>query len=339
MNHKKKIYLTLSFWTALYIIAVTGFIIWSNESRKKLIMNEIDHRLLIVARSIKYTLSADFHDRATDPHSISFSEETKNRAAINRFNSENGFKWSYTLAEKDGKFFFSAPSVSDEEAVERKSWYFFPYEDIPAEFVKAFEEKKTYFVNYTDHWGTFRSVALPQVSPGGKTYLACTDFEISYLQSILRENLMTSVLSAFYFIFFSVPFIFIFRGFYRAYNSNLKLINDELMVHKTRLEGLVEERTSELSRAYEKIQNELRAKEVVEEVLRDEKRKLEDALSEVKALSGLLPICASCKKIRDDRGYWNQIEKYISEHSEATFSHGLCPDCAEKLYPGFADKK
>jgi hypothetical protein len=59
---------------------------------------------------------------------------------------------------------------------------------------------------------------------------------------------------------------------------------------------------------------------------------LQKALSEVKKLSGFLPICASCKKIRDDKGYWRQIEAYIRDHSEAEFSHGLCPDCAKKLY-------
>jgi len=64
---------------------------------------------------------------------------------------------------------------------------------------------------------------------------------------------------------------------------------------------------------------------------------LQDALSKVKALSGLLPICASCKKIRDDKGYWNQIESYIRDHSEADFSHGLCPDCLQKLYPEFCE--
>jgi AmiR/NasT family two-component response regulator len=58
---------------------------------------------------------------------------------------------------------------------------------------------------------------------------------------------------------------------------------------------------------------------------------LTDALSKVKTLSGLLPICASCKKIRDDQGYWRQIEQYIKDHSEAEFSHGLCPQCAEEL--------
>ncbi len=59
---------------------------------------------------------------------------------------------------------------------------------------------------------------------------------------------------------------------------------------------------------------------------------LKTALAEVKTLSGLLPICSNCKKIRDDKGYWNQLEGYISDHSEALFSHSICPDCAEKLY-------
>jgi AmiR/NasT family two-component response regulator len=60
---------------------------------------------------------------------------------------------------------------------------------------------------------------------------------------------------------------------------------------------------------------------------------LQDALAQVKTLSGLLPICASCKKIRDDDGYWNQLEVYIQDHSEVVFSHGLCPECAKELYP------
>lgn len=66
--------------------------------------------------------------------------------------------------------------------------------------------------------------------------------------------------------------------------------------------------------------------------------KLENALSEIKTLKGILPICASCKKIRDDEGYWKQIESYISEHSEAEFSHGICPECARKLYPEAFDE-
>jgi PAS domain S-box-containing protein len=62
-------------------------------------------------------------------------------------------------------------------------------------------------------------------------------------------------------------------------------------------------------------------------------RELQAALANVKSLSGLLPICSGCKKIRDDTGYWNQVESYIQRHSEATFTHGLCPECIKKYYP------
>jgi len=66
--------------------------------------------------------------------------------------------------------------------------------------------------------------------------------------------------------------------------------------------------------------------------LEEKNIQLEEALADVKTLSGLLPICSNCKKIRDDKGYWNQIEVYIENHSDAFFSHGLCEPCVEELY-------
>jgi PAS domain-containing protein len=62
---------------------------------------------------------------------------------------------------------------------------------------------------------------------------------------------------------------------------------------------------------------------------------LQEALAKVRTLSGLLPICKACKKIRDDKGYWNQIESYIHTHSDAEFTHSICPECVERLYPDF----
>jgi hypothetical protein len=82
----------------------------------------------------------------------------------------------------------------------------------------------------------------------------------------------------------------------------------------------------ENARRYQQIKNS-------EDQLRKEKEKVEEALSTVNKLSGLLPICSFCKKIRDDKGYWKQIETYIKEHSEADFSHSICKDCANKHYP------
>ena len=59
---------------------------------------------------------------------------------------------------------------------------------------------------------------------------------------------------------------------------------------------------------------------------------MKKALDDIKTLKGIVPICSHCKKIRDDKGYWNQIEVYIQDHSEAEFSHGMCPECSDKLY-------
>jgi DNA-binding NarL/FixJ family response regulator len=66
---------------------------------------------------------------------------------------------------------------------------------------------------------------------------------------------------------------------------------------------------------------------------------LQQALARVKALEGMLPICSSCKKIRDDKGTWNAIEAYVEEHSNTTFTHSICPDCLRKLYPNLKIKQ
>jgi hypothetical protein len=65
-------------------------------------------------------------------------------------------------------------------------------------------------------------------------------------------------------------------------------------------------------------------------------RRVAEALADVKALRGLIPICSACRRIRDDQGFWSHLEEYLSKHSEAMLSHGICPECARKLYPEVA---
>jgi DNA-binding response OmpR family regulator len=69
--------------------------------------------------------------------------------------------------------------------------------------------------------------------------------------------------------------------------------------------------------------------------LADKIEELRQAFDQIKTLRGIVPICAGCKQIRDDRGYWNQVEVYVRDHTEAQFSHGICPDCMKKLYPNY----
>ena len=106
----------------------------------------------------------------------------------------------------------------------------------------------------------------------------------------------------------------------------LQKANDEL-------EQRVEERTAKLAKTTEQLEVELTERKRIEEERKNLIRELQDALAEVKKLSGLLPMCASCKKIRDDKGNWNHIEVYIRDRSEADFTHGICPECRKNLYP------
>jgi hypothetical protein len=89
-------------------------------------------------------------------------------------------------------------------------------------------------------------------------------------------------------------------------------------------------RKRELAEANRRLQLEMEVRQKIEREMERLIRELDDALAHVKTLSGLLPICARCKKIRDDKGYWSQIETYISQHSTAQFTHSLCPECAVK---------
>ncbi len=97
--------------------------------------------------------------------------------------------------------------------------------------------------------------------------------------------------------------------FYRLYHDKKKAF------------AALEETNAELSRQRDRIE--------------EQKKQIEKAFSKIKTLSGLLPICAGCKKIRDDKGYWNEVEAYIGDHSDASFTHGMCPDCIKKYYPDY----
>lgn len=124
-----------------------------------------------------------------------------------------------------------------------------------------------------------------------------------------------------------VPFVFVSGqiGEERAIESLKSGATDYVI--KDRLSRLVPAVNRALAEETERARRK-KAEEEREQLIHE----LKEALARVKTLSGLLPICASCKKIRDDKGYWNHVEFYIREHTDAEFSHGMCPECEKKAY-------
>ena len=94
----------------------------------------------------------------------------------------------------------------------------------------------------------------------------------------------------------------------------------------------------EVSRKTESLRKEIEERNKVEEDRKKLIEELQKSLAEIKTLQGIIPICSYCKQIRDDKGFWKQLEAYIHDHSDAKFSHGICPDCVKKHYPDFYDK-
>ncbi len=118
-----------------------------------------------------------------------------------------------------------------------------------------------------------------------------------------------------------------------ALESAFNQMSRDLAEYHGKMQELVKIRTEELDKANRQLKQEIADRVAIEKERKKLINELQDSLQKVKMLSGLLPICASCKKIRDDEGYWSQIESYIRDRSEAQFSHSICPECAKKLYP------
>ena len=117
-----------------------------------------------------------------------------------------------------------------------------------------------------------------------------------------------------------------------------KQTEEALQNYREHLEELVKERTTNLEIKNEQLMTEIAQRKEAEGAREQLILELQDALLKIRTLSGLLPISATCKKIRNDRGYWEQIEVFIRDHSEADFSHSICPECTKKLYPELHDK-
>lgn len=144
---------------------------------------------------------------------------------------------------------------------------------------------------------------------------------VSIMTGTLLSRLIISV--------FACPFLWLYLGWQNV-KKGIEIENRPVLS----ILKQVAEIEHELTLAQQEIERRKKLEKEKEELITE----LKQALTEIKTLRGFLPICAHCKKIRDDDGYWQQLEKYIQDHSDARFSHGICPDCIAKHYPEIALK-
>lgn len=238
--------------------------------------------------------------------------------------------------------------VVDSDETEQQAVPGQAYEDVVPEMLEGFAQPVVDEALYEDEWGVFLSGYAP-LRHGEGRYLVGIDMRADEVQNHLRELRITGLSSLFAAMLLALVFaLSLSRGLARRIDLLVRHCRD-LSIGRldARIEGRSYDEFDDVNDAFnamgealghtrrdlEQAVSELKsAQRNLEARVEDRTRDLKDALDKMEVLRGLLPICSACKKIRDDQGYWKQVEHFVSEHTGAQFSHGLCPECMGRLY-------
>jgi len=238
-----------------YIFGVLIYTMWNYFSLKADIMKNIDSRLYIGANAIKYILPEDFHDRAVDKQSITESEDRNNITLLSDYANSAGFKYLYTVIKSDGHIYITSSSATEEELKEKNEvTYFSIYDDCSDELKETFDKKEPVYVTYTDRWGTFRTVIIPEISKKGHIYLSGAEYNISYVHRFLEKHLLISFLWGIFFLLLAIPLILNYSYMQKLYikgirkeiaerietEENLKITSEQLKLKEKQQRALLD---------------------------------------------------------------------------------------------------
>lgn len=245
--------------------------------------------------------------------------------------------------EGDGAVF-----VVDSDETERQALPGQAYEEMPPSMAEGFHASSVDDKLYRDEWGVFLSGYAPLLNGDGR-YLVGIDMNATEVAGKLTQLRLTALVSLLASILLALLFAHLLsRGLGRrlaaltARCREIALGNlgaridqrtfdefDELVEAFNTMNEHLERSHHATDQALQEVRE---ARDQLESRVRERTRELEEALEKMRVMRGLLPICASCKKVRDDRGYWQQVEKFVESHTEARFTHGICPECVARLY-------
>lgn len=290
----------------------------------------------IDARALENVRTAD------DVTNDSYVESLEKLRRVRRSNPD--IAYLYIMRKTDDGVVF----VVDSDETEAQALPGTVYEEATASMMAGFHEPAVDDELVEDDWGVFLSGYAPLVHGEGH-YLVGVDMRADEVKSKLTELRLTGLIS-----FLAAVLLALLFALYlsRSLTRRIGLISAhcrKLMAGKfdVRIEGHSFDEFDDLSEAFnlmseslgrtradlDRVIAELRdAKDNLETRVAERTREVEESISRMNVMRGLLPICSSCKKVRDDKGYWQQVEKFVSERSEVSFTHGFCPDCVVRLY-------
>ena len=297
----------------------------------------------IDARDLEIVQSAE--DRQLDI----YRETLEKMRRVRRTNPDIAFLYVMRRAA-DGSVHF----VVDSDETEAQAAPGKRYEEVVPEMLDGFHQSVVDGELYEDVWGVFLSGYAPLRNGGGR-YLVGIDMRADEVRNNLRELRLTGLASLFASILLALLFaLYLSRGLTVRIGKLSKHCRDVAMGRlDVRIEGRTFDEFDDLAEAFnamgeslggtradlERAIAELKvSQQGLESRVEERTRQLKETVEKMDVLRGLLPICCSCKKIRDDQGYWKQVEHFVAEHTGARFSHGLCPECASNLYGDILDK-
>ena len=217
----------------VYLLGVTGYTVFRYNIELKEKLREIDHRLLIGAKEIKYILPDDFFGRCKAKNSISSAEHKKNMELLNRFVSAGDYEYFYTIHIIDGEMCYTSTSYAedDDPDAEENAYAYSLKESGESHYdliLSIFESDEPKFFNNVDQWGHHRSCMIRQKAADGTYYLAGADYEISYIEEELWSEVPISIATAFFFFLMATPFMYFLNSYWVKTSSRLKELNSQL---------------------------------------------------------------------------------------------------------------
>ncbi|WP_114327265.1 EAL domain-containing protein [Candidatus Colwellia aromaticivorans] len=236
--HKNKILIIAS----LYVLWVIGFTYFSALQEKVTLYNQLDRQLEDASLTARLLLPETLHYKGMQADSLTEEQIYNNILALSAFTDQRDIIYLYTLILRKDKVLFTSSSATPEEreSGEKLSFYFDHYDDVDPRVFDIFNNKKKSYLEYTDQWGTFRSVFIPSYSEDGTFYLAVADLSISHIEALLNQQVYRSLAIAVLFLLFGYPL-------YRVATSRLTTITNEqreTIRHQTSDLRLSEERLS-----------------------------------------------------------------------------------------------